>query len=171
MPLTIREAGPKDAEPIASIHVRAWQGAYRGQLDDAYLDALTAEARLPTTRSMIEDAPADLRVWVADDGGAIVGFAVTGASQDADADRKTAELYAIYLEPDRLGSGVGRALFERAIGDLRERGFTAATLWVLESNDIARRFYERAGWATDGTNAAQRIDEVMRPTLRYRATL
>ena len=41
MPLTIREAGSKDAEPIASIHVRAWQAAYRGQLDDALRKALT----------------------------------------------------------------------------------------------------------------------------------
>ena len=171
MPISVREATPNDAEPIASIHVRAWQDAYRGQLDDGYLAALTPASRLPDTRSMLADAPADLRVWVAEEEGAIVGFAVTGASQDADAERSTAELYAIYLEPGRVGTGVGRTLFERAIDDLRERGFATATLWVLESNALARRFYERAGWVADGTTAAQRVDDEIRPTVRYRTRL
>jgi ribosomal protein S18 acetylase RimI-like enzyme len=170
VPIRIREAQPADAEPIASIHVRAWQAAYRGQLDDGYLDGLSAADRLPTTRSMLESGPEDLRVWVAEEDG-IVGFAVTGSSQDADADRRTGELYAIYLEPDRVGTGLGRSLFEHAIEDLRRRGFGAATLWVLETNDLARRFYERAGWSTDGTATSERVDCEMRPTVRYRTVL
>jgi ribosomal protein S18 acetylase RimI-like enzyme len=171
MPISVREAAPEDAEPIASIHVRAWQEAYRGQLDDAYLDALTPADRLPNTRSMLEDAPEDLRVWVAEDDGAIVGFAVTGTSQDADAERSTAELYAIYLEPERVGTGVGRTLFEHAVADLAERGFTEATLWILASNARARRFYEAAGWAADGTSASEHVDTEMRATVRYRVKL
>ena len=171
MPISVREAASKDAEPIASIHVRAWQAAYRGQLDAGYLDALTPGDRLPNTRSMLEDAPEDLRVWVAEDEGAIVGFAVTGASQDADAERSTAELYAIYLEPERVGTGVGRALSDHAVADLRERGFREITLWVLETNERARRFYEVAGWKHDGTTATEIVDVEVRPTVRYRATL
>ena len=171
MPKRIREAEAKDAAPIASIHVRAWSSSYRGQLSDDYLDGLSAEDRLPTTRSMIEDGPADLRVWVAEDDGIPVGFAVTGPSQDADADPKTGELYAIYLEPERIGTGLGRELFEHAIGDLRARGFRGVTLWVLESNELARGFYETAGWATDGTTSSERVDCEMRPTVRYRVIL
>jgi ribosomal protein S18 acetylase RimI-like enzyme len=131
MPVIIREAEAKDIPPIASIHVRAWQAAYRGQLDDAYLDALDAEDRIPQTRSMLEESPPEFRTWVAQDGAQVIGFAVTGPSQDADADKKTGELYAIYLEPERVGTGVGRTLFEHAVADLAERGFTEATLWIL----------------------------------------
>ncbi len=171
MALRIREAEPRDAEAIADIHVRAWQSAYRGQLSDEYLDGLSAADRLPTTRSMIEAPPPELRVWVADEGDALVGFAVTGPSEDADADPKTAELFAIYLEPGRVGTGVGRVLFERAVEDLRSRGFRSATLWVLESNELARRFYDAAGWITDGTTTSERVDCEMRPTVRYRADL
>lgn len=170
MPIGIREAELKDAEPIATVHVQAWQTAYRGQLSDDYLDGLSAEERLPTTRSMIEDAPVELRVWVAEEGNALVGFAVTGPSQDADADPKTGELYAIYLEPERVGTGAGRELFEHAVGDLRTRGFRTVTLWVLASNELARRFYETAGWATDGTTTSERVDCEMRPTVRYRVS-
>jgi GNAT superfamily N-acetyltransferase len=171
MPLTIREAEGKDITPIASIHVRAWQAAYRGQLDDAYLDGLDVDERIPQTRSMLEDAPPEFRTWVAQDGADVIGFAVTGPSQDADADKKTGELYAIYLEPERVGTGVGRSLFEHAVGDLTERGFTEATLWILETNATARRFYEAAGWSLDGTTASELLDTGMRATVRYRVKL
>jgi L-amino acid N-acyltransferase YncA len=53
--------------------------------------------------------------------------------------------------PAASGSASGRALFARAVADLRARGFEAATLWVLRDNQRARRFYEAAGWRLDGS--------------------
>jgi ribosomal protein S18 acetylase RimI-like enzyme len=171
MAVRIREAEPRDARAIAEVHVRSWRSAYRGQLTDEYLDGLRVDERLEMHRRALEEARSDWRTWVADEVGAIVGFAVTGPSEDADADDRTGEVYAIYLEPDRVGTGLGRALFEHAVGDLRERGFLAATLWVLETNERARRFYEVAGWSTDGATTSERVDCEMRPTVRYRADL
>jgi ribosomal protein S18 acetylase RimI-like enzyme len=165
----IREAEPKDARAIAEVHVRSWQAAYRGQLTDDYLDSLSVQDRLELQRRMLE-TPGERRTWVADDGG-VVGFAVTGPSQDADADDRTGELYAVYLEPERFGVGIGKALCDRALDDLRERGFRAATLWVLETNEGARRFYEREGWVADGLTTSERVDCEMRPTIRYRVEL
>lgn len=169
--MRIREATVSDAGTIAGIHVRAWQAAYRGQLSDDYLDGLRAEDRLEQHRRSLEQPHPEFRTWVLEDEGTVVGFAVTGPSEDADADQRTGEVYAIYLEPDRVGTGVGRLLFEHAIADLRERGFGAATLWVLQTNEPARRFYERAGWRLDGATTSERVDCEMRPTVRYRAAL
>jgi GNAT superfamily N-acetyltransferase len=171
MPVRIREAEPRDAEAIASIHVRSWQAAYRGQLTDDYLDGLKVEDRLEQHRRSLEEPRPDWRTWVAEEGGELLGFAVTGSTEDADADPKTGEVYAIYLEPDRVGTGVGRDLFAHAVDDLRERGFRAATLWVLESNERTRRFYEVAGWKPDGASTSERVDCEMRPTVRYRTEL
>jgi ribosomal protein S18 acetylase RimI-like enzyme len=170
MTVRIREAEPKDAEAIAGVHVRSWQAAYRGQLTDDYLDGLSVQERVEQHRGALA-SPGDRRTWVVDEGGRVVGFAVTGPSQDADADERTGELYAIYLEPDRFGSGIGKTLSDHAVADLRERGFRTATLWVLDTNDGARRFYEREGWATDGLATSERVDCEMRPTLRYRIDL
>ena len=169
--MRIREAEPKDARAIAEVHVDSWRAAYRGQLTDDYLDGLKVEDRIDQHRRTLEEPRADWRTWVAEDGGRVTGFAVTGPSEDADAQDKTGEVYAIYLDPEQVGSGLGRALFERAVGDLRERGFTEATLWVLGTNDRARRFYEVAGWKPDGTETSERVDCEMRPTVRYRVTL
>jgi len=171
MAVRIREGEPRDAEAIAAIHVRSWQEAYRGQLTDEYLDGLKVEDRLEMHRYALAQPPPEYRMWVAEEGDRILGFAVTGRSEDADADERTAELYAIYLEPDRVGTGLGRSLFEHAVGDLRDRGFRTVTLWVLETNAEARRFYETAGWSTDGATTSERVDCEMRPTVRYRTEL
>ena len=42
------------------------------------------------------------------------------------------------------------------------------TLWVLEANTRARRFYEKAGFAPDGTSKPADLFGVMLPKLRYR---
>ena len=171
MASAIREAVPGDARAIAEIHVRSWQATYRGQLTDEYLDGLTVEDRVEQHRRSLEEPRAGWTTWVVDEGEGPVGFAVTGPSEDADAGERTAELYAIYLDPERLGTGTGRRLFEHAVEDLRSRGFRAATLWVLETNERARGFYEAAGWAHDGTVTSERVDCEMRPTVRYRVEL
>lgn len=166
----IREAAPGDAEAIADIHVRSWRAAYRGQLTDDYLDSLSVDERLEQHRRALE-TPGEHRTWVAEERGRVVGFAVTGPSQDADADERTGELYALYLDPERFGRGIGKRLLDHAVEDLRERGFRTATLWVLESNEAGRRFYEREGWRADGLTTSERVDCEMRPTVRYRVDL
>ena len=37
-----------------------------------------------------------------------------------------------------------------AVAQLRAMGFREAVLWVLDTNQRARRFYEVAGWHLDG---------------------
>jgi ribosomal protein S18 acetylase RimI-like enzyme len=171
MPPRIREAEPKDARDIAEIHVRSWRAAYRGQLADDFLDGLNVEDRLEMHRLALENPPAEYRMWVAEEEGRTIGFAVTGKSEDADADERTAEVFAIYLDPDHVGTGVGRSLLSHAVDDLRTRGFRSATLWVLASNEAARRFYDVAGWRHDGATTSERVDCEMRPTVRYRVEL
>jgi ribosomal protein S18 acetylase RimI-like enzyme len=171
MPPRIREAEPKDARDIAEIHVRSWRAAYRGQLTDEFLDGLNVEDRLEMHRLALEHPPAEYRMWLAEEGGRAIGFAVTGKSEDADADERTAELFAIYLDPDHVGTGLGRQMLSHAVDDLRGRGFRTATLWVLETNESARRFYELAGWTQDGATTSERVDCEMRPTVRYRVEL
>ena len=103
------------------------------------------------------------RTWVAESAGRVVGFASTDPSRDPDATGGTGEVYAIYLEPDVVGTGVGGRLFAQAVEDLRQRGYRAATLWVLEGNARARRFYDTAGWRPDGTVT---IDQMLGAELR-----
>jgi GNAT superfamily N-acetyltransferase len=105
---------------------------------------------------------------VAEVDGQIVGFVSVGAGREEGAD---GELYAIYVHPDHWGTGIGRSLIEAGEARLRELGHREAVLWVLEDNPRARRFYEAAGWATDGTTRPIEIFGIEVPEIRYRKTL
>jgi GNAT superfamily N-acetyltransferase len=60
-------------------------------------------------------------------------------------------LEALYVRPEAWGSGVAAALHDAALAELAAAGVRRATLWVLEANERARRFYERRGWRPDGS--------------------
>jgi len=172
MGLKIRLASPSDTGAIASIHVRCWQHAYRGFVPDAVLNALSVAAHEQLWRHGLESGAAESRVWIAKDRGHALGFCATGSSRDDGSTAGTGEVGAIYLEPDRIGTGVGRALFEHAVNDLLERGFHAATLWVLlRDNRLARRFYEVAGWQPDGAQQASSRGGPGLIEIRYRRDL
>jgi ribosomal protein S18 acetylase RimI-like enzyme len=79
----------------------------------------------------------------------VVGFVTFGPSRDEDA-VGMGEIYALYVDPGRYGGGLGRMLMAHARGRLKEQGFEAAVLWVLQGNERAARFYEREGWKPDG---------------------
>ena len=44
-----------------------------------------------------------------------------------------------------------------ALGRLGEGGFDQVTLWVLDSNARARRFYEAGGWRADGQRSEMTV--------------
>jgi GNAT superfamily N-acetyltransferase len=146
---TVRRAGLDDAPAIARVHVRSWQGAYR-LVFGAALDDLVPEAREPRWREWLSRGGPPC-VFVAERAGEIVGFVSVGASLDPFPDPETGELYALYVLPAAEGTGVGRLLMERGLLALAELGCGSATLWVLEDNPRARRFYERGGWTPDGS--------------------
>jgi GNAT superfamily N-acetyltransferase len=157
-----------DASGIADVHVRSWQVAYRGLIDQNFLDRLSHAEHLSMWRHRFEAADPDLHVLVAEAGGELIGFSSFGPSRDGDAGVSTAEVYAIYLAPEWFGTGVGRRLFDGAADMLVGLGFRDSTLWVLEVNHRARRFYEAAGWRWDGARSVHADAGLTEPILRYR---
>jgi ribosomal protein S18 acetylase RimI-like enzyme len=143
----MRPAAVEDAAVIAEVHLRSREFAYRGLMPGEYLNGMVAahEDRMVRWRSNLATAGPDVRCWLAEDDGTVVGFASTGPSGDADAAPKTGEVLAIYLAPEAIGCGIGRTLFQHAVDDLMRRDFAPLTLWVLDQNQRARHFYEAAG--------------------------
>jgi GNAT superfamily N-acetyltransferase len=169
--VSVRQARPEDARSVGEVHVASWRHAYRGLLPDEYLERLSVDDREATWRGAFADPDPKSGAVVAEAGGRIVGFASFGRSRDEDVPDGTGEVPAIYVEPGVLGTGVGRELFEAVTAALRESGFTRATLWVLEANASARRFYERAGWSWDGSVSTHMFDCANEPVVRYAVDL
>lgn len=123
------------------------------------------EKRIEELRAGLAEQPPDARVWVIEQDGRVAGCTNTNRGRDADAG--TAEVLSLYLFPEAVGQGIGRALFAYAVEDLRQRGFERATLWVLESNQRGRAFYEAAGWAPDGMNMVEEWSGTTLKEVRY----
>jgi ribosomal protein S18 acetylase RimI-like enzyme len=63
------------------------------------------------------------------------------------AHRHWAEITALYVAPERRGQAVSDALVAAGARWARERGFTRIQLFVTSSNVLAKRFYQRVGFA------------------------
>jgi GNAT superfamily N-acetyltransferase len=167
--MLLRTAQPTDSVAVAGIHVRSWQGGYRGLLPDEYLDALRPEDRAKHYTFGDPD-PLKPTTIVAIEAGGICGFATVGPSRDRD-DEGGGELWGLYVDPDRWGIGIGRALIEAARGRLAHRGYESASLWILSGNRRAERFYLIDGWEPDGTRRQDQIAGLTVTEDRYRRSL
>lgn len=166
----VRSAVSEDATTLAELHVRSWQEAYVGQLPEEYLRSISVETRLGGwSRFLAPDATAGVFIAVSDD--QVVAFVMVDASRDDDAGPATGEVLAIYAREPVWGTGVGRRLMDHGLQHLRDRGCRDATLWVLDTNARARRFYEIGGWSLDGATKTADIGGAMVTEVRYRRQL
>jgi ribosomal protein S18 acetylase RimI-like enzyme len=95
----------------------------------------------------------DRWTWVAETGGPpVVGLASVRPGDEPDA----GHLGYLFVRPDAWGRGVGRALLEAAVEEIRARGAARATLRVPVRNERARRLYERNGFVDTGLRQVNR---------------
>lgn len=154
---------------VAQAHVRSWQVGYRGLISQNYLDALRPQDR--ARRYGFDRMPLEGPfTQVAVDGDTICGHVTTGLSRDEDLPGH-GEIWAIYVDPVRWGTGIGRQLLAAGCGQLRRQGLGAACLWVLAGNDRARRLYESAGWRWHGTQRTDTIGDDVVHEVRYERVL
>lgn len=166
--ISTRPARPDDARTIASIHIDTWRVVYRGHMPDELLDGLDLEKWAEKRRGWIVQPQSPRhRVLVAERDGEIVAFAAIGPERDGEPEI-AGEIYAIYAHPDHWGTGTGRVLVKASIAQLRRDGFIEASLWVLDANERARRFYEAAGFALDGGEKTELFGGSPLRELRYR---
>jgi GNAT superfamily N-acetyltransferase len=173
--MAVRRARPDDAALIAEVHVLGWQGGYRGLMPQCYLDGLQADgARTERWTHALESVDWSRGgVFVAErDDGQVAGFASFGPTRDQDDDpARVAEVYAIYLAPVVWGQGFGRALMSAALEHLTGAAYGEATLWVLDTNVRARRFYAAAGFGADGSGKTDDTRGFTIREIRYRRPL
>lgn len=134
--IIIRQAVKEDVRQIAEILVEDWQKAYRGIIDDDFLDAMDADQRYEIEVRRYQ------KYVVATNGTAVLGYAWLEMTEDAAAD---CEVIALYVRYSKRHSGIGRCLLQYAMRHFREAGRKRMILWCLKENDEARAFYEKTG--------------------------
>ena len=170
MEIQLRRATPEDAAALAAVEVRCWRAAYRGLMPDAYLDGLSQVEKAETWHQNLlkHGQSGRKRVWVAGGDASICGFVRVGSVID---EGEVGLIYLLYVLPEQQHRGVGTALMQAGMQDLRDFGMREATLWVLRDNLRARRFYEQLGWTPDGQAASEEYGGCRLEALCYRQSV
>jgi ribosomal protein S18 acetylase RimI-like enzyme len=164
----IRQSELRDAPAIAAMHVRTWQSAYAGVVDDDYLANLSLESRTTRWRTTLSDPEQRSRVYVVvNDDRAIIGHVSFGPGRDADHARDEAwEIYSIYVDPEYQGNQYGAQLLRAALKAIPPT-VSRVTLWVLTDNIAARKFYVAQGFEADGQHQDATVGEQVLDEMRY----
>ena len=148
--LVLRTAEPEEADVLADLHTAARAAAVPAMPASVH----TAEETRAWMRGRVGTTH---EVWVAEQDGALAGYAALSAR---DGGEGQAWLDDLYVAPELTGQGTGSTLLELA-KSLRPAGFA---LWVFASNTGARRFYRRHGLLelehTDGAANEERAPDV-----------
>lgn len=140
----IRPARPADGAAIARVHVDTWRDAYAGILPAGYLvHRLKSGARHANARVGFGAVSAGTDTTLVAELGRVVGFVSFGPARHV-RDRETGEIYALYVEPEAQGQGLGRALVSVALDRLYTSGRSRVDVEVLAENP-SRHFYTAMG--------------------------
>lgn len=169
--MVIKRAVLKDAKDLAYVLCRSWQAAYKGIISPGDLAKNTDVRRRTDMFKKILSSENNNYIYLACDRGRPCGlcaFAISENSENAEngSGDRSAEIIAIYTLKEYWGKGLGQKLMARALSHIKQLGCVKVTLWVLEKNLRARRFYEKFGFLPDGPAKDSRLPNLAE--FRYR---
>ncbi|HEY8348648.1 MAG TPA: GNAT family N-acetyltransferase [Clostridia bacterium] len=159
MSIVIRKAEIEDCRGLGIIHSESWKAAYKGIIPDSFLGKITAES---SEKRFVDAMSRGIeRNYAAVCENRVVGFICIGKSRDDDLDDTFGEIWGIYLHPAYWRRGIGTKLMLFGLACLKDEGYERVSLWVLEKNERARRFYEKFGFRFGGTRKELDLDGIV----------
>lgn len=171
-PMQIRPATVADAVAIEAVHFASRDAVYRDRIPNWPRLGPDKPERVARWENWLGDP--EIVVLVGENEGAIVGFVTMRATTDEREDRaRVAEMPTLYVDPGHWRRGVGTDLCDAALEEARRRGFAELTLWVVDLNVDAQRFYTKYGFIEDGATTVDRgsSGEISVSARRYRIAL
>jgi ribosomal protein S18 acetylase RimI-like enzyme len=159
--LKIVKASLNHAPEIARLQVDGWQSAFKGIVPQNYLDNMSYEERSERMNNLLsKDSPGFNALVAIEDSGAVVGFSCSGPSRTL-VEGFNGELWAIYVNQNRQGQGIGQSLVVKTARSLQGDGLNSMIIWCLADNPY-RRFYQKLG----GIVVAEKYDPIGGATLK-----
>lgn len=148
----LRRAVPGDEPALALVAAASFLDAFAGILPGPdIVRHVHANSSVAKFAGWIADADGAVTLAEHPHGAAPVGYTVlTAPDFPLPTGPADIELRRIYTIPPATGTGLGARLMAQAVDDARALGRTRLLLGVLGTNDRARRFYERHGFALAG---------------------
>lgn len=134
---------------MARVHNASWLETYPSLLPEPMLARLSIADEAIRWQRMLDRPSAwgGAISFVAEQQGSVVGYGSCG-EQRASLLRNlgfTSEISELYVLRSAQRRGAGSGLMKAMAAALLERGHLAVSLWVLDKNSAARRFYESLG--------------------------
>ena len=164
MEYSIRWMKEKDVKDLGLIHSDSWRAAYAGIIPNEVLEMKIAKRQADRFLYAYKNKSEETAILLINQ--SICGFITLGNCRDEDLDEEYGEIRGIYLSPKYYNKGFGKILLRWGLSELKCKGFTKASLWVLEENLIARKFYEKNGLKFDGTEKTINVGKELNE-LRY----
>lgn len=128
-----------DRLAISHIYEESWKVAYQGIVPQEFLESIPKGYWIKAL-----DSP-EWQTLVGVENGRYIGTSSFCKSRFKRFP-EDGEIISLYLLPEYMGQGYGKRLLKRTMDELQKQGFQMLFLWVLEENEIARRFYESQGF-------------------------
>ena len=149
MSILVKKLVEEDAEIVQEIATASWNYTYKGIYDNEYIEHWL------TDHYSLEGIKKDIKKSISDEGllflGAFldslcIGFIECKFSQGE------ADLLRLYIRPEKLGQGYGKALLQHAENLLVKHSMKKCILEVNRNNSRAITFYKNFGFRITGIN-------------------
>lgn len=145
----IRQAKPFEADVLSEIAFRS--KAYWGY-DDEFMEKVRAELLVT------EDEVQQNLFFVAETGGCLLGFyELTG-------EPPIGKLSSLFVDPNKIGQGLGKLLFKHAIKIGRKNGYQTLS---IDSDPYAEGFYQAMGAVRVGVIPSGSIQNRTLPLMEF----
>lgn len=146
--VAIQTAGPDDAAVLASIMVQSFRAAFSTLVSVETLERCANEKNCTAMLEQVCKTP-DMHAGMASVDGISCGEIFWSGE---------GELIALHTLPQVWGKGVGSALLEWAMTEMKSVGIEKMFLWAFRENWRARRFYEKHGLTASGAERISAFD-------------
>ncbi len=141
--IIIRNIKRKDIFEVVDIQINGWKTAYKGIVDDEYLQAMNREEKIKKR----EQDYMQNGFIVAELNKKVVGFCryIDNNSFSKEIQEADCELLALYVAPNLKYRGIGTKLFQYVTQEFKNKGRTKMILWCLKDNEPSKKFYTKMG--------------------------
>ena len=141
--IVIRNIEEKDIPYVVDIQIEGWKVAYKGIIDDHFLNSINRNERIEKRKENYKETG----FIVAELNNEVVGFCRyidnNNFTQDiADID---CELLSIYVKPTLKYNGIGTKMFQYIVEEFKRKNKTKMILWCLKDNEPSKEFYTKMG--------------------------
>lgn len=141
--IIIRNIKEEDIPSVVDIQINGWKTAYKGIIDDDFLNSMNREEKIEKRRKDYNQNG----FIVAELNKEVVGFCryIDNNSYTPNMLEIDCEIVALYVKPNLKYNGIGTELFQFVTNEFKSKNRTKMIIWCLKDNKPSRKFYTKMG--------------------------